>query len=261
MSDILTERTGSILQITLNRPDKKNAMTGSMYTEVAQLLNDADKDDSVSVVIWNGAGGAFTAGNDLKDFLEHPPAAGESPQGLLTYALINFSKPLIGAVQGLAIGGGTTMLTHCDFVFAGEGTRFQIPFINLALVPEFGSSYSIPARSGYLRAAELYLLGEPFDAHRAAELGLVTRVVPDEELLITAMETAQKLAEKPAGALQATKRLLKRSSAEQIEPAVQAEGVEFAARSRSAEAKEAFTAFIEKRKPDFAKAREAAAGK
>src|ERR1043166_5592095 len=126
MSDVLTERSGNILQVTLNRPTKKNAMTSGMYTAVADILNDADKDDSISVVVWNGAGDSFTAGNDVKDFLENPPPQGDSPQARLTYALINFSKPLIAAVQGAAIGGGTTMLTHCALVNAGEGPRFQL---------------------------------------------------------------------------------------------------------------------------------------
>jgi enoyl-CoA hydratase/carnithine racemase len=232
-----------------------------MYTALADILNDADKDDSISVVVWNGAGDSFTAGNDVKDFLENPPPPVDSPQLRLTNALINFKKPLIAAVHGGAIGGGTTMLTHFDFVYAGESTKFQLPFIDLALVPEYASSYSIPARIGYLRAAELFLLGKPFDARRAAELGLVTRVVPDSELLATANETAQTLTQKPSGALQASKRLLKRSSLEQINETVKAEGEEFTARVRSAESKEAFTAFIEKRRPDFAKAREAAVGR
>jgi enoyl-CoA hydratase/carnithine racemase len=166
-------------------------------------------------------------------------------------ALINFDKPLVAAVQGAAIGGGTTMLTHCDFVYAAESAKFQMPFINLGLVPEFGSSCSLPMRTGYLRAAELILLGLPFDARRAAELGLVTRVVPDEKLMATATETANNLAQKPIGALRACKRLMKLSSREQIEQAMKTEGEEFALRVRSAEAREAFTAFIEKRKPDF----------
>jgi len=164
-------------------------------------------------------------------------------------------------VQGAAIGGGTTMLTHCDFVLAGENAKFQLPFVNLALVPEFGSSFTVPARAGYLRAAELILLGLPFDARRAAELGLVTRVVPDQELLATATETAQKLADKPAGALQACKRLMTRSSREQIEQAMKVEGEEFASRVRSAEAREAFTAFLEKRPPNFSRTKEAATAK
>jgi enoyl-CoA hydratase/carnithine racemase len=170
---------------------------------------------------------------------------------VLIKALINFDKPIVAAVQGAAIGGGTTMLTHCDFVFAGESANFQMPFVNLAVVPEFGSSYSVPARSGYLRAAELMLLGSRFDAKRAVELRLATRVVPDQELLTTATETARELAEKPPAALQACKRLMKSSTREQLERAVKFENQEFSARVRSAEAKEAFTAFLEKRRPNF----------
>src|SRR5213595_3697357 len=179
MSDIITERSGHILRIQLNRPEKKNAMTSAMYITLADLLNDAAKDDQIRVVLWHGAGDSFSAGNDIQDFLKNPPGAGESPQARLIEALINFDKPIVAAVQGAAIGGGTTMLTHCDFVFAGETAKFRMPFVNLSLVPEFGSSFSIPARAGHLRAVELFMLGEPLTAARAAELGLVTRVVPD----------------------------------------------------------------------------------
>jgi enoyl-CoA hydratase/carnithine racemase len=157
-------------------------------------------------------------------------------------------------VHGVAVGGGTTMLTHCDFVYAADSTRFQIPFIDLALTPEFGSSFSIPQRAGHLRAAELFLLGEPFTAAHAAELGLVTRVVPQPVLLPTAAATARKLAAKPAGALRAHKRLLKRAFVNQLKDSVADEGGEFAERVRSAEANEAFAAFFEKRPPDFRKA-------
>ena len=251
MSDINTERAGRILRVQLNRPAKKNAMTSAMYITLADLFNATAKDDQVRVVLWHGAGDSFCAGNDMADFLKNPPGPGESPQARLISALINFDKPLVAAVQGAAVGGGTTMLTHCDFVYAGESARFQMPFINLALVPEFGSTYSIPARTGYLRAAELIQLGLPFDAVRAAELGLVTRVVSDQKLLATATETAQTLAQKPAGALQACKRLMKTPFRDQLEQAAKRENVEFSARVQSADAKEAFTAFLQKRTPDF----------
>jgi enoyl-CoA hydratase/carnithine racemase len=173
-------------------------------------------------------------------------------------ALINFDKPIIAAVQGAAIGGGTTMLTHCDFVYAGESAKFQMPFVNLALVPEFGSSYTVPARAGYLRAAELILTGQSFNAKEAAELGMATRVVPNQELLAMATETAQKLAQKAPTALQACKRLMKESTREQLERAVKLELEEFSVRVRSAEAKAAFTAFLEKRRPDFTRTKELA---
>jgi enoyl-CoA hydratase/carnithine racemase len=258
MSDVVTQRSGSILRVQLNRPAKKNAMTSAMYVTIADSLNAAAKDDDIRVVLWHGAGDSFCAGNDVEDFMRNPPGPGESPQAHLIGALINFEKPVVAAVHGAAIGGGTTMLTHCDFVYAGESAKFQMPFINLALVPEFGASYSIPARIGYLRAAELIELGLPFDAQRARELGLVTRVVPDEKLLATATETAQKLAEKPSIALQACKRLMKQPIRAQLEQAAKLENEEFSVRVRSADAKEAFTAFIEKRRPDFTRKKNSA---
>jgi len=256
MSDIITERSGNILRIELNRPARKNAMTSAMYITLADLFNDAVQDNQIRVVIWHGAGDSFSAGNDIQDFEKNPPGSGESPQARLMQALISFDKPIVAAVQGAVIGGGTTMLTHCDFVFAGESAKFQMPFVNLALVPEFGSSCTVPARIGYLRAAELILLGLPFDARRAEELGLVTRVVPDQKLLATATETAQKLADKPTAALKACKRLMKQSTREQLERAVKLELEEFSVRVRSAEAKEAFTAFLEKRPPNFSRMKE-----
>jgi enoyl-CoA hydratase/carnithine racemase len=249
MSDIVTERSGNILSIQLHRPDKKNAMTSSMYTTMAELLNGAAKDDQVRVVLWHAAGNSFSAGNDIEDFMKNPPGQGESPQAQLIQALINFEKPLIAAVQGAAIGGGTTMLAHCDFVYAGESAKFQLPFVNLALVPEFGSSYLLPLRFGYTRAAELIMLGKLFDASRAAELGLVTQVVPDQSLLATATETARALATKPAAAVQASKRLMKRPLREQLEKAVKLELEVFAERVRSDDAKQAFTAFFARRQP------------
>lgn len=261
MSDIITERSESILRIQLNRPARKNAMTSSMYVTLADILNDAAKDDGICSVLWYGAGDSFCAGNDVEDFLKNPPGPGESPQARLMKALVNFDKPLIAAVHGAAVGGGTTMLTHCDFVYAGESAKFQMPFINLGLTPEFGSSYSIPARIGHLRAAELILLGAPFDARRALELGLVSRVVSDQELLATATETAHKLAQKPIGALRACKRLMKRSSREQIEQAIKVENEEFAKRVSSEEVRAAFTSFLTKRPPNVTRAKEPAAAK
>ncbi len=258
MSDIVTERSGRILRVELNRPAKKNAMTSSMYATLADLFNNAAKDEEIRVVLWHGAGDSFCAGNDVGDFLKTPPGPGESPQARLMNALVDFNKPLIAAVHGAAVGGGTTMLTHCDFVYAGESAKFQMPFVNLALVPEFGSTWSVPARIGYIRAAELILLGLPFDAKRAEDLGFVTQVVPDQNLLAKANETAQMLAAKPAGALQACKRLMKRSSREQVKKALKIENEEFSVRVNSADAKEALSAFLEKRPPVFTRKMEAA---
>jgi enoyl-CoA hydratase/carnithine racemase len=252
MSDIITEHSNGILRVELNRPEKKNAMTGAMYTSLADSFRAASEDDAVRVVLWHGAGDAFCAGNDLGDFLKNPPGPGEFPQVGLMDALIGFEKPIVAAVQGAAIGG-TTMLTHCDVVYAGESANFQLPFINLALVPEFGSSYSLPARIAYIRAAELILLGVPFDAARAAELGLVTRVVPDQHLFATAIETAQKLAAKPSGALRTCKRLMKQAISDHLRAATKIENQAFIERLGSAEAKEALSAFLEKRPPNFTK--------
>jgi enoyl-CoA hydratase/carnithine racemase len=251
MDEIITERSGSILRVELNRPKKRNALTSRMYVTLADVFNDAAKDERTRVVLWHGAGDSFCAGNDIEDFLKNPPRPGDFPQARLMNALVDFDKPLVAAVQGAAIGGGTTMLTHCDFVYAGESAKFQMPFVNLAVVPEFGSSFSVPARIGHIRAAELILLGLPFDAKRAADLGFVTQVVPDQDLLATATATARKLAAKPASALQATKRLMKGSFREQIKAAMKAENEEFSAQVRSEDAKEALTAFLEKRPPDF----------
>lgn len=251
MDEIITERSGSILRVELHRPAKRNAMTSGMYLALADIFKGAATDERTRVVLWHGAGDSFCAGNDVEDFLKNPPGPGESPQARLMNALVDFDKPLIAAVRGAAIGGGTTMLTHCDFVYAGESAKFQMPFVNLAVVPEFGSSCAVPAWIGHIRAAELILLGLPFDAKRAADLGLVTQVVSDQNLLATATETARKLAAKPASALQASKRLLKRSFREQIRAAMKAENEEFSVQVRSEDAKEALTAFLEKRAPDF----------
>jgi enoyl-CoA hydratase/carnithine racemase len=249
MSDIIAEQSASILRIELNRPAKKNAMTSSMYLTLADLLNSAAKDDEIRVILWHGAGDSFCAGNDIEDFVENPPGPGESPQARLMEALLKFDKPIVAAVHGVAIGGGVTMLTHCDFVFAAESAKFQMPFVNLGVVPEFGSSCSLPASMGYIRAAELILLAQPFNASRAAELGLVTQVTPDETLLTTASETAQKLAQKPAGALQASKRLMRWSTRQPVEDAIRAENEEFASRVRSTEARDAMRAFLDKHQP------------
>ena len=183
--------------------------------------------------------------------MKNPPGAGESPQARLIEALINFDKPIVVAVQGAAIGGGTTMLTHCDFVFAGEGAKFQMPFVNLALVPEAASSWLIPARIGYARAFQLFAFGEPVDGKTAAGMGLVTAALPAAEVRPKALAAAKALASKPAGALQATKKLMRDAAA--IQTVMAREGEVFGQRLRSPEAAEAFRAFAERRAPDFSK--------
>ena len=222
-------------------------MTSSMYCGLADIFHAAAQNDQVRAVLWHGAGDSFCAGNDIEDFLENPPGPGDSPQARLMNALIEFDKPIVAAVHGAAIGGGTTMLTHCDFIYAGTSAHFQMPFVNLAVVPEFGSSCSIPAMIGYVQAAELILLGALFDANRACSLGFVTQVVADESLLATAAETARKLAQKPVGSLRASKRLMKRPYLDRLRAAVNAENEEFSALVQTEDAKNAFAAFLEKR--------------
>jgi len=241
MEEIVTEHSGSILRVQLNRPAKRNAMTSAMYLSLASIFKEAGTDENTRVILWHGAGDSFCAGNDIEDFLKNPPGPGESPQAGLMQVLVNLDKPLVAAVHGAAIGGGTTMLTHCDFIYAGESTKFQMPFINLAVVPEFGSSCSVPSRIGHLRAAELLLLGASFDARRAADLGLVTEVASDKDVLARATDTARKLAAKPAAALQASKKLMKQPFREQIKAAMKAENEEFSVQVRSEDAKEALT--------------------
>lgn len=258
MDEIVTERSGGVLRVQLNRPAKKNALTSRMYVILADTFTQAGKDEGTRVVLWHGAGNSFSAGNDVEDFLRNPPGPGGSPQAQLMNALVDFDKPLVAAVHGAAVGSGTTMLMHCDFVYAGESAKFQMPFINLALVPEFGSSWFVPARIGHVRAAELILLGLPFNARRAAELGFVNQILSDQDLLTTALETARSLALKPADALQASKRLMKRSCREQIKAAFKAENEEFSRRVRSPDAKEALAAFLEKRPSDFSKTKQSA---
>ena len=258
MDEIVAERSGRILQVELNRPAKRNAMTSAMYAALADVFADAAKDEQTRVVLWRGAGDSFCAGNDIEDFLNNPPGPGDSPQARLMNVLVDFDKPIVAAVHGTAIGGGTTMLTHCDFVYAGESARFRMPFIDLAVLPEFGSSCSVPAMIGHIRAAELILLGLPFDARRALELGFVNQVVPDQSLLATASETATKLAAKPIGALQATKRLMKSAFRDRIKVAMRRENKEFSVQVRSDEAREAFAAFLERRPPDLAGTRKSA---
>jgi enoyl-CoA hydratase/carnithine racemase len=251
MSEIVTEHSEGVLRVELNRPAKRNAMTSSMYSSLASIFYEVARDEHTRAVLWHGAGDSFCAGNDIEDFLRNPPGPGDSPQAQLIDALIDLDKPIVVAVQGAAIGGGTTMLTHCDFVYAGTSAHFQMPFVNLAVGPEFGSSCSVPAMIGYRQAAELILLGSVFDAHRACRLGFVTQVVPDDALLATAADTARALAQKPIDALRASKRLMKRVFRDQLKAAVKEEKQEFSTLVRSEDAKEAFAAFLEKRPAHF----------
>ncbi len=253
MDSILTEIRDRVQHIRFNRPDKKNAITSAMYLALAHALRHAERDAAVRVALIEGAPDLFTAGNDLHDFLEHPPRSSDAPAFQFLRGIREFPKPLIAAVGGLAVGVGTTMLLHCDFVYCTPGTRFSLPFVNLGLSPEGGSSYLLPRLAGYQRAAELLLLGEPFGAETAREIGLVNAIVPEEALLATAGETARKLAAKPAASLREAKSLMKQAMKESLRRAMDDEGEAFCERLESPEAKEAFTAFFEKRPPDFSK--------
>jgi enoyl-CoA hydratase/carnithine racemase len=253
VSHILVERQGAIERIRMNRPDKKNALTAAMYSAFAAAIVAADGDPAVRVMLVEGAGDAFTAGNDLQDFLAHAPQGGPRPVLDFLQVFSHAAKPIVAAVQGVAVGVGTTMLAHCDLVYAAEGARFSMPFVNLGLCPENASSFLLPSICGYQRAAELLMLGEPFDAAKAREVGLVNAVVPPAELGATATAAAQKLAAKPPESLRLTKRLLRRAWLPEIEAALAAESQAFAERLSSPEAKEAFTAFFEKRAPDFSR--------
>lgn len=250
MSEILTAKADGILTITINRPEKKNALTSAMYAAMADALEAAETDAAVRVIVFAGNGGAFTAGNDLQDFLNNPPQGDESPVFRFLRAISTASKPLIAAVNGVAVGVGTTMLLHCDLVYVGTDARLSLPFVNLALVPEAASSLLLPAMIGYHRAAELLLLGEPFNAETAKDYGIANAIFPDARVLPEAMQVAAKLAAKPPTALRLTKQLLRQTRGD-IAGQMAAEGVHFRSQLKSAEAREAMTAFFEKRPPKF----------
>lgn len=246
--------TDNVLRITLARPDKKNALTNAMYVAIGEALTRAESDAAVRVVLFEGEGDAFTAGNDIAEFAA--VAAGtRSRSDMQTHifleALARGTKPYVAAVTGLAVGVGVTMLMHCDVTYVAEDARLSTPFVNLALVPEAASTLLIPARIGYARAFQLFALGEPIDGKAAAAMGLVTAALPAAEVRAKALATAKALAAKPAGALQATKKLMRDSSA--ILAVMAREGEAFGHRLRTAEAAEAFRAFAERRAPDFSK--------
>ena len=253
MKNILTENKDGILRIEIDRPDKKNALTAAMYQAMADAIHAAEADSKVRVVLIHGKADLFTAGNDLQDFLDNPPRDDNRPVFQFLYGISQAQKPIVAAVAGAAVGIGTTMLLHCDLVYAAPNARLQLPFVNLGLVPEAGSSLLLPALIGYQRAAELLLLGEPFSAQKAKEMGLVTEVVAEDQLFDTAMAQAKKLAGKPAASLRLTKRLMKQGQMAAVAQRIRQESDHFGERLDSPEAKEAFSAFLEKRKPDFSK--------
>ncbi|HVK53475.1 MAG TPA: enoyl-CoA hydratase [Burkholderiales bacterium] len=251
--EIITEVKDGILRIQMNRPEKKNALTVAMYAEMATAFEQAERDSAIRVVLIHGCSDVFTSGNDLQDFMKNPPAGEESPVFKFLVAISTAAKPVIAAVNGPAVGIGVTMLLHCDLVYAAETTRFQLPFVNLALVPEAGSSLLLPNLIGYRRAAELLLLGEAFSAVKAHEYGLISEVTGDGEELAAAMATAKKLAGKPPAALRLTKMLMKKNGADLVARHMGEEAVHFVRQLQSPEAQEAFKAFQEKRPPDYSK--------
>ena len=253
MSDILTHTDAGVMTITFNRLDKKNSITSSMYAAMADAVAQAAADPAVRVVVFQGHESIFSAGNDIGDFLNQPPSTQESPVFRFLRGIATFEKPLLAAVAGPAVGIGTTMLFHCDLVYAGDNAAFSMPFVNLGLCPEAASSYLAPRMFGYHRAAEALLMGEPFFAETAQEVGLVNRVVPPTEVNGYAQAQARKLAAKPLTSLIATKRLMKGGDQQAVLQKMDEEGRDFGRMLREPAAKEAFGAFMEKRKPDFSK--------
>ena len=250
MSLITTENRDGVLFLGFNRPDKKNAITLDMYRAITAALKAAQADDTVRVVLVHGSPDTFTSGNDLADFLSEP-MDDKSPIPAFLEALSHFEKPIVAAVIGPAIGIGTTMLLHCDLVYADTTAKLAVPFINLGAVPEGGSSSLMPRIMGNVRAAELLMLGETFNGQKAKEYGLVNDVVEPGKLMETATAAARKLAQRPPAALRITKSLLKRWNRDTLDKVIPTELELFAQQLRSPEAKEAMTAFFEKRKPDF----------
>ena len=251
--DIQITKENGILTIGFNREEKKNAITAAMYQQLADAMRDAETDSAVRAILFTGKAQAFTAGNDLEDFLKNPPNSKDAPVFKFLWEISHASKPVVAAVSGVAVGIGTTLLLHCDLVYAADNARFSMPFTQLGLCPEAASSLLLPHLVGYQRAAEKLLLGEAFDAAEARDMGIVNRVMTVEELLPFAQKQAAKLAALPASSIRVTKQLMKKNRVAATETQMTAEIEHFAKMLTAPEAKEAFTAFFEKRKPDFTK--------
>lgn len=252
-TDIRTTRRGASLEIALDRPARKNAITTAMYTAMADAVRGAEADEAVRAILFHGSDEAFTAGNDLSDFLERPPREEGAPVFRFIEAVLAGTKPLVAAVNGPAVGIGTTLLLHCDLVYAGENARFSMPFTSLGVVPEFGSSYALPLVAGYQRAAELLLLGEPFGPEQALAAGFVTRVLPAGETLSAARTACDKLCALPAKSVRLARSLMRSAHAQAILAQARAEGAHFSGMLDEPAAREAMSAFMQKRKPDFSK--------
>ena len=253
MSDILQHIDAGVMTLTFNRVDKKNSITAAMYTALAEGVEQAAADTAVRVLVIQGHESIFSAGNDIADFLHQPPSGQDSPVFRFLRAMATIEKPVVAAVAGPAVGIGTTLLFHCDLVYAGDNAAFSMPFVNLGLCPEAASSLLVPRMFGYHRAAEALLLGEPFFAEAALEVGLVNRVLPPTEVNGYAHAQARKLAAKPLSSLVETKRLMKGGQQAEVLATMAEEGQSFGRMLREPAAREAFSAFMEKRKPDFSK--------
>jgi enoyl-CoA hydratase/carnithine racemase len=255
--DIQTSKSNGILTIEFNRVERKNAITSAMYQTMADTINAAESDVDVRVLLITGKPEIFTAGNDLVDFMKTTAADDgvaftDRPVIQFMRALFNFTKPVVAAVNGAAIGIGTTLLMHCDLVYAADNAKFSVPFAQLGLCPEFGSSMLLPAAAGHARAAEKLMLGEAFGAQEAYDMGLVSKLLPAGEVLAHAQAQAAKLVALPAASIRHTKRLMK-AGRDALKAHIDVESAQFGAMLTGGEAKEAFTAFFEKRKPDFSK--------
>jgi enoyl-CoA hydratase/carnithine racemase len=250
---IKTATINGVATIEIARPEKKNAITIAMYQEMADALYDAQLDNAVRAILITGQPGIFTSGNDLEDFMQRPAQNAESPVFQFMKALTGCEKPVVAAVTGAAIGIGTTLLLHCDFVYVSDEARLAMPFVSLGLVPEFASSLTVPRLLGNVKAAEKLLLGDPFTAAEAVECGIANAVLPASEVVAHARRIAERFNQLPPGAVRETKRLMRQPLADALLPTIQREAEIFGQRLRSPEAREAFQAFFEKRKPDFSK--------
>ncbi len=251
MTHLVTTLTNGVLHAVINRPERKNALTSAIYQSMCDMLDAAAQDRATRVLLLSGAGGVFTAGNDLDDFVQNPPQNLEASVFQFMLKLAAFPKPVVAAVEGLAIGIGTTMLLHCDLIYAAQDARFALPFVNLGLVPEAGSSLLLARAASHPRAAEKLLLGDVFNCQEAEALGLLTRALPAAEVLATASAQAARLARLPAGSVNGSKALMKRVDAETVQDHIRAEAQTFIARVKGPALQEAVAAFKTKRKPDF----------
>ncbi|CAD6540541.1 enoyl-CoA hydratase [Paraburkholderia sabiae] len=249
--EITLTRTHDVLTIAFNRAEKKNAITAAMYQTMADALVEAQANPEIRAVLIRGSAGIFSAGNDLEDFMKQPPVGENAPVFQFLRAISSAEKPLVASVAGAAVGVGTTLLLHCDLVYAADTATFSLPFSQLGLCPEAASSLLLQRVAGYQAAAEKLMLGEPFDAREAQRMGFVNRLLPAAEVDAFALQQAQKLAALPASSLRVTKQMMKRAAQHEIQTQMTEEAVHFAKMLLAPEAKEAFKAFFEKRKPDF----------